>query len=50
MGSTLADLMRRRQEEKQAAYDAQWDGGRGSHHPDFDPTVPLGGDVKRASR
>ena len=39
MGSTMADLMRRRQAERQAAYDAQWDDGRGSHHPDFDPTA-----------
>ncbi|KAF8060565.1 mettl3 [Scenedesmus sp. PABB004] len=40
MGSTMEDLMRRRLEEKQAAYDAQWDGGRGSHHPDYDPAAP----------
>ncbi|KIY97950.1 hypothetical protein MNEG_10012 [Monoraphidium neglectum] len=45
----MADLMARRQREKQAAYDAQWDGGRGSHHPDFDPTASGDGIVK-ASR
>ena len=29
--------MRKRQKEAAAAYEAMWDEGRGSHHPDFDP-------------
>lgn len=29
--------MRKRRAEADAAYEACWDGGRGSHHPDFDP-------------
>lgn len=29
--------MKKRQKEAEAAYEAQWDGGKGSHHPDFDP-------------
>ena len=33
--------MRKRQKEAAAAYDAVWDGGRGSHHPDFDPDAAL---------
>ncbi|KAI8470868.1 MAG: ankyrin repeat-containing domain protein [Monoraphidium minutum] len=49
MGSTMADLMARRQRERQDAYDAQWDGGRGSHHPDYDPTA-SGPAVAKASR
>lgn len=39
MGSTMEELMRKRLKEKQDAYDAEWDNGRGSHHPDFDPAV-----------
>jgi hypothetical protein len=42
MGSTMADLMARRQRERDAAYEAQWDGGRGSHHPDYDPSAAGG--------
>jgi hypothetical protein len=49
MGSTMADLMARRQKERRDAYDSQWDEGRGSHHPDFDPTASGDGVVK-ASR
>ena len=29
--------MRKRIAEAAASYDACWDGGRGSHHPDYDP-------------
>ena len=29
--------MRKRQKEAAAVYEAMWDEGRGSHHPDFDP-------------
>lgn len=32
-----------------AAYDNQWSGGKGSHHPDYDP-LALGEDVVKASR
>jgi hypothetical protein len=31
--------MRRRLKEKQDAYDAQWNNGLGSHHPDYDPAA-----------
>jgi hypothetical protein len=30
-------LMKKRQAAIDEAYEAQWDGGRGSHHPDYDP-------------
>lgn len=39
MGSTMETLMQKRLKEKQDAYDAQWDNGNGSHHPDYNPTV-----------
>lgn len=29
--------MKKRQKEIEEKYEAQWDGGRGSHHPDYDP-------------
>lgn len=29
--------MKKRQKEVEKAYEEQWDGGRGSHHPDYDP-------------
>ena len=41
--------MRKRQKEKEDAYEAQWDNGRGSHHPDYDPYI-YGGDACKASR
>ena len=41
--------MRKRQKEADDAYEAQWDGGRGSHHPDYDPTA-SGDGVSKASR
>lgn len=41
--------MRKRQKEKDDAYEAQWDNGKGSHHPDFDPYV-QGEHVVRGSR
>jgi hypothetical protein len=31
--------MQKRLKEKKDAYDAQWDNGNGSHHPDYDPTA-----------
>lgn len=41
--------MRKRQKEKEDAYEAQWNSGRGSHHPDYDPYA-HGDDVSKASR
>lgn len=45
----MEEIMRKRQKEADDAYEAQWDGGRGSHHPDYDPTA-YGPDVRKASR
>ena len=45
----MEDIMRKRQKEKDDAYEAQWDNGRGSHHPDYDPYV-QGQDVVKADR
>lgn len=39
--------MQKRLKEKQEAYDAQWDNGKGSHHPDYDPTIPAGIKVRQ---
>lgn len=47
--NAMEDVMRKRQTEKEEAYEAQWDNGRGSHHPDYDPYVQDGNAVK-ASR
>ena len=41
--------MRKRQKEKEDAYEAQWDSGRGSHHPDYDPHA-HGDNVSKGSR
>ena len=41
--------MKKRQKEAADAYEAMWDNGRGSHHPDYDPTA-SGEDVVKASR
>jgi hypothetical protein len=41
--------MRKRLEQRQADYDAQWADGAGSHHPDYDPTA-VGDAVVKASR
>jgi len=41
--------MKKRQEAISAAYEAQWDGGKGSHHPDYRPDA-VGPDVTKASR
>lgn len=41
--------MKKRQAAIDESYEAQWDGGKGSHHPDYDPTAD-GSDVKKASR
>lgn len=45
----MEDIMTKRQKEKDDAYEAQWDSGRGSHHPDFDPYA-FGNTVVKASR
>jgi len=34
----MEDIMRKRIAEAAAAYDACWDSGKGSHHPDYDPS------------
>ena len=41
--------MRKRQKAKEEAYVAQWDNGKGSHHPDYDPYV-RGEGVHKATR
>ena len=41
--------MQKRQRELEERYEAQWDGGKGSHVPDFDPTA-KGADAVKASR
>ena len=41
--------MKKRQKEADDAYEAMWDGGGGSHHPDYDPYA-SGNDVVKASR
>lgn len=41
--------MKKRQKALDDAYEAQWDGGRGSHHPDYDPEA-MGEGVVKASR
>lgn len=41
--------MRKRQKEKDDAYEAQWENGRGSHHPDYDPYA-YGEHVVKGSR
>ena len=41
--------MKKRQKEIEKAYEDQWDQGRGSHHPDYDPEA-TGEDVVKATR
>lgn len=41
--------MRKRQAAAQEAYEQQWNNGKGSHHPDFDPDA-VGEGLVRASR
>jgi hypothetical protein len=45
----MEEIMKKRQKELETTYEAQWDGGRGSHHPDFDPEA-TGDDAVKASR
>lgn len=35
-------VLKKRQAAIDEAYESQWDGGKGSHHPDYDPTAGLG--------
>jgi len=43
------DILNKRQRAIDEHYEAQWDGGRGSHHPDYDPEA-FGSDVEKATR
>jgi len=43
------DVMTKRQVAIDEAYEAQWDGGKGSHHPDYDPQADGVG-VQKATR
>ncbi|KAK9916075.1 hypothetical protein WJX75_008265 [Coccomyxa subellipsoidea] len=45
----MEEIMKKRQKEADDVYEAQWDSGRGSHHPDYDPYA-RGDDVVKASR
>jgi len=45
----MEEIMKKRQKEADDAYEAQWDGGRGAHHPDYDPEA-IGDDVTKANR
>ena len=47
--NTMDDIMKKRAAEAAAAHEAAWDGGRGSHHPDFDPEAAVDG-APRATR
>ena len=49
MSSHMDEVMKKRQKEADDAYAEQWDDGRGSHHPDYDPYA-YGDDVVKASR
>jgi hypothetical protein len=42
-------ILKKRQAAIDEAYEAQWDGGRGSHHPDYNPTED-GVSVRKATR
>ena len=41
--------MKKRQAAIDEAYEAMWDGGKGSHHPDYQPTA-SGPGVNKATR
>jgi hypothetical protein len=38
----MEEIMKKRQKEIERVYEEQWDGGKGSHHPDFDPEAVSG--------
>eukprot|EP00959_Pyramimonas_sp_CCMP1952_P436357 9137475-Pyramimonas_sp.AAC.1 len=40
------DIMMKRQRAIDEHYEAQWDGGKGSHHPDYEPEAAGEGVVK----
>lgn len=42
-------IMKKRQAAIDEAYEAQWDGGKGSHHPDYNPRA-TGPHVVKATR
>jgi hypothetical protein len=35
--SQMEEIMKKRQKEAADAYESMWNGGKGSHHPDYDP-------------
>ncbi len=41
--------MKKRQAAVDEAYEKQWDGGRGAHHPDYDPEA-VGDNVVKGNR
>ena len=43
------DIMNKRQKAIDEHYEAQWDTGKGSHHPDYDPEA-VGDGVAKANR
>ncbi|WPT16263.1 Cortactin-binding protein 2 [Picochlorum sp. SENEW3] len=45
----MEEIMKKRQKEIEEAYEKQWDGGKGAHHPDYDPEA-VGQDVVKANR
>ena len=47
--SLTLSLSRDSQKDIEEAYEAQWDSGKGSHHPDYKPDA-RGKDVHKASR
>jgi hypothetical protein len=53
MGSTLEALMKKRADERLAAVERKWDGGKGSLVPDFDPRaaalLPAAAKASRAT-
>eukprot|EP00955_Chlamydomonas_euryale_P027697 292322-Chlamydomonas_euryale.AAC.12 len=48
--SRMEAIMARRQREAEAAAEAQWDGGQGAFHPDFDPEAMGMPEFAKASR
>ena len=47
--SQMETIMQKRQQEMQEHYEAQWNEGKGSHHPDYDPKA-AGPDARKATR
>ncbi len=42
----MEEIMKKRQKEAEEAYEKMWNGGKGSHHPDFDPEAVRRGAVR----